>query len=122
MLEVGEPAGPRCDVRERRRIRPPLPERLLLAGLHRPFYGHLEASDRPRILTEARRVARELVVVDASREHTGIDEEVSSRVLNDGSTWAVYKRYFGGAALAEELGRGEVLHEGRWFVVVRSPA
>jgi ubiquinone/menaquinone biosynthesis C-methylase UbiE len=86
------------------------------------FYGHLEAPDRPRFLAEARRVARELVVVDASREHSGIDDEVSSRVLNDGSTWTVYKRYFKGAALAEELGGGEVLHEGRWFVVVRSPA
>ena len=84
------------------------------------FYGHLEAPDRERFLAEARRVASELVVVDASREHSGIDEHMSPRVLNDGSTWEVYKRYFTGAALAEELGGGEVLHEGRWFVVVRA--
>jgi hypothetical protein len=31
----------------------------------------------------------------------------------------VYKRYFTGAGLAEELGGGEVLHAGRWFVLVR---
>lgn len=83
------------------------------------FYGHLEVPDRERFLTEARRVAPELVVVDASREHSGIDDHMSPRVLNDGSTWEVYKRYFTGASLAEELG-GEVLHEGRWFVVVRA--
>jgi len=85
------------------------------------FYGHIEAADRERFLVEARRVAPELVVVDASRAHSeGIDEHMSPRVLNDGSTWEVYKRYFTGAALVEELGGGEVLHEGHWFVVVRS--
>ena len=42
----------------------------------------------------------------------------SARVLNDGSTWEVFKRYFTARALAAELGGGEVLHDGRWFVVV----
>ena len=84
------------------------------------FYGHVELADRERFLAETRRVAPELVIVDASREHVGIDEQMSPRVLNDGSTWEVYKRYFTGAGLAAELGGGEVLHEGRWFVVVRS--
>jgi hypothetical protein len=32
----------------------------------------------------------------------------------------VYKRFFRGAAPAEELGGGEVLHDGRWFVLVRA--
>jgi len=84
------------------------------------FYGHLEETDRARFLAEARRVARELVVVDASRAHSEVDDELSQRILNDGSRWQVYKRYFTGAKLAEELGGGEVLHEGLWFVVVRS--
>ena len=43
-------------------------------------------------------------------------------MLNDGSNWEVYKRWFTGESLASELGGGEVLHEGRWFVVVRSPS
>jgi hypothetical protein len=43
-------------------------------------------------------------------------------VLNDGSRWEVYKRWFTGAGLAAELGGGHALHDGRWFVVVRSPA
>ena len=84
------------------------------------FYGHLEPADRERFLAEARRVARELVVVDASRAHSNVDEHMSPRVLNDGSQWAVFKRYFTGEALAAELGGGEVLHEGTWFVAVRA--
>ena len=84
------------------------------------FYGHLDEPERERFLAEVRRVARELVVVDASKEHSGIDEHMSQRTLDDGSTWEVYKRYFTGPGLAEELGGGEVLFEGMWFVVVRA--
>ena len=40
-------------------------------------------------------------------------------MLNDGSSWEV-KRYFTAASLVTELGGGEVLHDGSWFVVVRS--
>ncbi|MDX6484007.1 MAG: hypothetical protein QOE95_1778 [Gaiellaceae bacterium] len=84
------------------------------------FYGHLEPGVRETFLLEARRVARELVVVDSAARDDRQDEERQERVLNDGSRWEVYKRYFTGAGLADELGGGEVLHEGRWFVVVRS--
>jgi hypothetical protein len=69
---------------------------------------------------EAWRVAPELVVVDSAVRPDREAEERQERVLNDGSRWEVYKRYFTGAGLATELGGGEVLHEGRWFVVVRS--
>ena len=82
------------------------------------FYGHLGPTERQRFLAEARRVADGLVVVDASIKHSGIDEERSQRVLGDGSTWEVYKRWFTGAGLAEELGGGNVLFEGDYFVVV----
>lgn len=85
------------------------------------FYGHLDASQRPTFLREARRVAPELVIVDASIEHSEVDEEWSQRVLLDGSTWEVYKRWFSPDGLLEELGGGEVLHAGQWFLVVRSP-
>lgn len=84
------------------------------------FYGHLEPRVREAFLLEARRVALELVVVDSAARDDRMDEERQERVLNDGSRWEVYKRYFTGAELAAELGGGEVLHEGRWFVVVRS--
>jgi ubiquinone/menaquinone biosynthesis C-methylase UbiE len=84
------------------------------------FYCHLEEPDRVRFLAEARRVAAELVIF-ASRPG-GPDEPAErweERVLEDGSRWPVYKRVFEPETLARELG-GEVLHEGRWFVVVRA--
>jgi demethylmenaquinone methyltransferase/2-methoxy-6-polyprenyl-1,4-benzoquinol methylase len=83
------------------------------------FYGHLPEPERLQFLAEVRRLAGELVVVDASRAHSRVDAEMAQRVLEDGSRWQVYKRWFGGAALADELG-GEVLYEGRWFVVARA--
>lgn len=84
------------------------------------FYGHLQPDERELFLAEARRVAREIVVVDASRAHSDVDEHMSQRVLNDGSRWEVFKRYFRAPDLAQELGGGEVLLEGEWFVVVRA--
>lgn len=85
------------------------------------FYGHLEEEERVRFLSEARRVARELVVVDSAL-HDGVEPvEWQERVLNDGSLWEVYKRYFDADELARELGGGEPIFEGRWFVAVRSP-
>jgi ubiquinone/menaquinone biosynthesis C-methylase UbiE len=98
----------------------PFPDRAFDRVFTGHFYGHLEPPERERFLAEARRVAPELVVVDASRAHSDIDEHMSQRVLNDGSTWEVFKRYFTGAGLAEELGGGDVLYEGEYFVVVAS--
>ena len=85
------------------------------------FYGHLSASQREEFLREARRVAPELVVVDASAVHSEVEDEWSRRVLSDGSAWDVYKRYFTPERLVAELGGGDVLLAGEWFVVVRSP-
>jgi ubiquinone/menaquinone biosynthesis C-methylase UbiE len=84
------------------------------------FYCHLEEDARRTFLAEARRVARELVVV-GSRWKPGSDRERwEERRLKDGSVWTVYKRVFVADDLAAELGGGEVLHEGEWFVVVRA--
>jgi ubiquinone/menaquinone biosynthesis C-methylase UbiE len=80
------------------------------------FYGHLLPEERAPFLAEARRVAGELVVVDAGGDGT----EWVTRTLDDGSQHRVYKRWFSGAGLAEELGGGEVLLDGRWLVVVRT--
>jgi ubiquinone/menaquinone biosynthesis C-methylase UbiE len=85
------------------------------------FYGHLEDDDRRRFLSEAARLASELVVVDSSRASVDIDEEMQTRELDDGSQWEVYKRWFTGDGLARELGGGDVLLDGRWFVAVRTP-
>ena len=84
------------------------------------FYGHLEHGERERFLGEARRVAPELIAVDASSRHSPVEEEQQERILNDGSRWEVYKRYFTPEALAEELGGGDTVFAGTWFVAVRS--
>jgi SAM-dependent methyltransferase len=82
------------------------------------FYGHLLAGERERFVAEARRVARELVVVDSAL-HDGVEpEEWQERSLKDGTRHRVYKRYFRGRELAQELSGGDVLHDGQWFVVV----
>jgi len=120
MLEVARAQAPKATFVQGDAFSLPFPNDSFSRVLTGHFYGHVEAPDRARFLSEARRVAPELVVVDASRAHAGIDEHMSPRVLNDGSRWEVYKRYFTGAGLAEELGGGEVLHEGEYFVVVRA--
>jgi ubiquinone/menaquinone biosynthesis C-methylase UbiE len=84
------------------------------------FYGHLDPEQRERFVAEARRVAPELVAVDSALREDVEPEEQQERVLNDGSRWEVYKRYFEPDALARELGSGETLFAGRWFVAVRS--
>lgn len=66
-----------------------------------------------------RHLRGEIVGLDQSASETSFEER-QERVRNDGSRWTVYKRYFTGEQLARELGRAEVQHESRWFVVVRS--
>jgi ubiquinone/menaquinone biosynthesis C-methylase UbiE len=85
------------------------------------FYGHLLADERAAFLEEARRVAGELVVVDAALREGVAAEGWPERVLDDGTTYRIYKRFFDAKGLAAELGGGRALHEGRWFVVVRVP-
>jgi ubiquinone/menaquinone biosynthesis C-methylase UbiE len=84
------------------------------------FYCHLEEPERRRFVSEARRVAPELVVVGSIRRDGVEPARWEERILNDATRWTVYKRYFEPDALAEELGGGEVLHAARWFVVVRA--
>jgi ubiquinone/menaquinone biosynthesis C-methylase UbiE len=84
------------------------------------FYGHLEEDDRKAFLREARRVAHELIVVDSALHEEVEPVEWQERVLNDGSRWQVYKRYFEPGSLADELGGGRTLFAGRWFVAVRA--
>jgi ubiquinone/menaquinone biosynthesis C-methylase UbiE len=84
-------------------------------------YGHQEESARLEFLAEARRIAPELVVVDAATQGGVERNEWQDRVLKDGSQWRVYKRYFSSSTLLSELGGGETIHSGRWFVAVRSP-
>jgi demethylmenaquinone methyltransferase/2-methoxy-6-polyprenyl-1,4-benzoquinol methylase len=82
------------------------------------FYGHLLESERSAFLAEARRVGRELVVVDSALRDDVEPEEWQERELDDGSRHRVYKRFFTPEGLAAELGGGSAIHDGRWFVAV----
>jgi demethylmenaquinone methyltransferase/2-methoxy-6-polyprenyl-1,4-benzoquinol methylase len=86
------------------------------------FYGHLEEPERAAFLEESRRVAPELVVVDSALRDDVEPVEWQERRLKDGSRWQVYKRYFEPDELLDELGGGEVLLAGTWFVAARSGA
>ncbi|HUP32719.1 MAG TPA: hypothetical protein VM184_06755, partial [Gaiellaceae bacterium] len=81
---------------------------------------HLEEAERRCFLAEARRVAPELLVVDAALHGGPEREEWQERTLDDGSEWRVYKRFFTAEGLLAELGGGRTLHAGRWFVAVSS--
>lgn len=83
------------------------------------FYGHLPPLERQAFLREVRRVARELVVVDSALRPGVAPEQWQERVLNDGSTHRVFKRYLAAGQLAAEIG-GEVLLDGDWFVAARA--
>jgi len=82
------------------------------------FYGHLPASERTAFLAEARRVASEVIVIDAALRPAVQPEQWQERVLNDGSRHRIYKRYLTGKQLADELD-GEMLLNGTWFVAAR---
>jgi ubiquinone/menaquinone biosynthesis C-methylase UbiE len=84
------------------------------------FYGHLGFDERTRFLAAARRLAPELLVIDSARRADVPAERIDPRKLNDGSRHAVFKRWFEPAQVVEELGGGEVVHAGRWFVAVRA--
>jgi len=84
------------------------------------FYCHLEEVDRVRFLSEARRVAPELVIVGSRLQPDEQAARWDERVLSDGTRWRVFKRVFDPEALAQELG-GRVLHESHYFVMACSP-
>ena len=83
------------------------------------FYGHLPAPERDAFLAEAHRVAPELVVVDSALRPGVQPEQTQERVLDDGSTHRVWKRYLTADRLATEIG-GRALLDGRWFVAARA--
>jgi len=83
------------------------------------FYGHLPPDERATFLAQARRVARELVVVDSAARDGVEPEQWQERVLSDGSRHRVFKRYLAAGELAREVG-GEPCYDGRWFVAARA--
>ena len=120
MLDVARARMPAAKLVQAEALPLPFPDDSFERVFTAHFYGHLEEPERTSFLAEMRLVAPELLVVDAAvrpdRDRVGMQE----RILNDGTRWQVYKRYFEPDELAAELGGGETLFAGRWFVVVRS--
>jgi ubiquinone/menaquinone biosynthesis C-methylase UbiE len=118
MLDIAADRMPHADFAVGDALDLPFGDRSFDRVLTGHFYGHLEEADRLRFLAEAERVAPQLVVVDSAL-HDGVEPvEWQERVLNNGSRWEVYKRFFTADALSEELGGGRVVHAGAWFVAV----
>ena len=73
-----------------------------------------------RFLAEARRVAGELVIVDSAL-HDGVEPRVAGAGAEGRLALGGLQALLHAAELADELGGGDVLFDGNWFVVVRSP-
>ena len=124
MLEVARKRAPTARFVNGDALSLPFGDRTFERVFSSHFYGHLEDGERTQFLAEARRVAPELVLVDAALHGGKERAEWQERVLKDGSTWKVYKRFFSPETLTRELGGGDVIHAGRWFlaVIAREPA
>ena len=120
MLEVARRRLPDAELVAGDALAPPFAPSSFDRVLSGHFYGHLDAAQRAEFVRVARTLADELVIVDSASRADRPDETWEERVLNDGSRHEVYKRRFTADALAEELGGGETLHAGPWFVAVRS--
>jgi len=83
------------------------------------FYGHLTPEQRAAFLATAAELAGELVITDSALRPDRGAESWETRVLDDGSEHRVYKRWFTAEGLAAELGGGDTVHDGPWFVAVR---
>lgn len=81
------------------------------------FYGLLLPHERTAFLSEVRRVAPKLVVVETTPrgwEPEGWQE----RTLSDDSRHKIYRRYFTAESLTTEISGKRVLFDGRWYVAV----
>ena len=83
------------------------------------FYGRLKKEERLRFLSEARRVAPSIVVLDTPYQADRAGEGPQERELLDGSTYTIYKKYFRPDELLEEIGGGEILLFTSWFLAVQ---
>jgi ubiquinone/menaquinone biosynthesis C-methylase UbiE len=120
MLEIAAQRVPAAELVEGDAVPLPFPDDTFERVFTSHFYGHLLPPERTAFLAEARRVGASIVVVDSARRAGVPAEEWQARTLNDGSTHRVFKRFLRGPELADELGGGDVLLEGTWFVAVEA--
>jgi SAM-dependent methyltransferase len=118
MLAIARERIPGGDVVQGDALAPPFADGAFERVATGHFYGHLEEPERTRFLAQARRLAPELLVIDSARRDDVPAERMDQRVLNDGSRHEVFKRWFDPPQLLAELGDGEIVHAGTWFVAV----
>jgi SAM-dependent methyltransferase len=114
VLRSGAAASPlvRADA-----LRLPFRERAVKRVFAAHIYGLLEESHRRAFLAEARRIAKELIVVDAGRPSGVPAEHWQRRTLSGGDTFRVFRRHFDSDSLAAEI-NGQPLFSGRFYVMV----
>jgi ubiquinone/menaquinone biosynthesis C-methylase UbiE len=84
------------------------------------IYGILDKSGRNALLSEARRVAGELVILDSGRPAGVLAVQWQQRTSGlDQQLYRVLRRHFDAQELADEIG-GQVLYAGRFYVMVAS--
>jgi ubiquinone/menaquinone biosynthesis C-methylase UbiE len=88
-------------------------DRLFAAHL----YGLLLPEECRALLAEARRVARQVVILDAGRPEGVQAAEWQERTLHDGTRYQIFRRHFDATTLAAEVG-GNVLFDGTFYVLV----
>ncbi|HET9733008.1 MAG TPA: class I SAM-dependent methyltransferase [Acidimicrobiales bacterium] len=116
-LRVLRTNQPRVPVVRADALRLPFPDKALDRAVAAHLYGVLPPEERRPLLGEARRVAAELVVVDAGRPDGVPGEHWQDRTLPDGGRYRILRRHFTGEQLAGELG-GRSLFSGRFYVLV----
>ena len=82
------------------------------------FLHHLLPDRRAAFVADARRIGRELVVVEDVGRADAPAAEWQERAWSDGSRHHMHRHAFTAAELIDALGTAHVLHEGRWFLVV----
>ena len=81
------------------------------------LYGLLQPHEAQSLLSEARRIAGEVVILDAGRPPGVAAEEWQQRTLPDGSEHRVFRRHFRADELAAEVG-GRDVFAGSFYVIV----
>jgi SAM-dependent methyltransferase len=118
MLAIARERIPGGDVVQGDALAPPFADGAFERVATGHFYGHLQPDERERFLAQARRLAPELLVIDSARRDDVPAERMDPRILGDGSRHEVFKRWFEPHQLQAELGGGEIVHAGTWFVAV----
>ncbi|GGU68242.1 class I SAM-dependent methyltransferase [Streptomyces lavendofoliae] len=117
MLELAHARAPWAQ--RVRALFPPLPfatgafDRIVTGN----FYGLLRPAERAAFLAEARRTARELIVIDLRSDGDRHEEKTEVRSVAD-TTYSIFRRRFTPQSLCSELD-GEVMYEGVYFLAVR---